>query len=350
MLGNQYPANNDYFEVATVFSLIWMIAMLLISRKQRRALERERKKTHEEEEQKKWMAERKAELEKVVAERTLELTQQKEELEKALVELKTTQAQLIQQEKLASLGELTAGIAHEIQNPLNFVNNFSDVSAELLEEFKTEVMHKLPVAEKKHADEILTSLTQNLEKITYHGKRADSIVKSMMQHTRSGTGQKEATDINALADEYLRLAYHGLRAKDKSFNAQLNCDFDNNIGQVKVVYQDISRVLLNLYNNAFYSVQKKKKELGNNFSPAVNVSTGLLGKMLEIRVRDNGYGIPQNVLERIFHPFFTTKPPGEGIGLGLSLSYDIIKSQGGEVKVETKEGEFAEFIIKLPVA
>jgi C4-dicarboxylate-specific signal transduction histidine kinase len=326
-----------------------MVAMLIVSRKQQKALQRERIKTHEEEEQKIKMAERKAELEKIVSERTAELTQQKEELEKALVELKTTQAQLIQQEKLASLGELTAGIAHEIQNPLNFVNNFSDVSAELLEELKAGVIQKLPASEKKHADEILSGLTQNLEKITHHGKRADSIVKSMMQHSRSGTSHAEPTDINALADEYLRLAYHGLRSKDKSFNARLHTEFDNKIGKVQVVPQDIIRVLLNLYNNAFYSIQKKKKELGNAFSPGVDVCTKLLGKMVELRVRDNGTGIPGDILEKIYQPFFTTKPAGQGIGLGLSLSYDIIKAHKGELKAETKEGEFAEFIINLPI-
>jgi C4-dicarboxylate-specific signal transduction histidine kinase len=350
LLGNRYKVVDNYLDVATLFSITWMVAMLIVSRKQQKALEKERQKTHEEEEQKIWMAERKAELEQTVAERTAELTQQKEELEKALVKLRTTQAQLIQQEKLASLGELTAGIAHEIQNPLNFVNNFSDVSAELLEELKVGVIQKLPASEKKHADEILSGLTQNLEKITHHGRRADSIVKSMMQHSRSGTSQVEPTDINALADEYLRLAYHGLRSKDKSFNARLNANFDDKMRKVQVVSQDISRVLLNLYNNAFYSVQKKKKELGNAFSPAVKVRTKLLDKMIEIRVGDNGTGIPQDLLEKIYQPFFTTKPPGDGIGLGLSLTYDIIKAHGGEIKVETKEGEYAEFIISLPVS
>ncbi len=348
LLGNRYKVIDNYLDAATVFSIIWMVAMLIVSRKQQKALQRERIKTHEEEEQKIMMAERKAELEKVVAERTWELTQQKEELEKTLVDLKITQAQLIQQEKLASLGELTAGIAHEIQNPLNFVNNFSDVSTELLEELKAGVIQKLSDSEKKHAEEILNGLTQNLEKITHHGKRADSIVKSMMQHSRSGTSQVEPTDINALADEYLRLAYHGLRSKDKSFNARLNTDFDDRIGKVQVVSQDISRVLLNLYNNAFYSVHKKQKEFGNIFSPVVNVSTKLLGNMVEIRVKDNGTGIPHDLLEKIYQPFFTTKPPGQGIGLGLSLSYDIIKAHKGELKVETKESEFAEFVIQLP--
>ncbi|MEO6453597.1 MAG: ATP-binding protein [Ginsengibacter sp.] len=349
LLGKGYKAIDNYFDVTILFSIIWMVAMFLVSRKQQKALEKERKKTLEEETQKIWMAERKAELENIVAARTGELMLQKEELEKALVELKTTQSQLIQQEKLASLGELTAGIAHEIQNPLNFVNNFSDVSAELLQELKTGVIEYLPEKEKKYADEIITGLTQNMEKITHHGKRADSIVKSMMQHSRSSSTQKEATDINALADEYLRLAYHGLRAKDKSFNARLHTDFDDKTGKVKIVSQDISRVLLNLYINAFYSMQKKKKELGNDFSPVIAVSTKLLNTILEIRVKDNGIGIPQEVLEKIYQPFFTTKPTGQGIGLGLSLSHDIIKAHGGQIKVNTKEGEGAEFIIELPV-
>jgi two-component system NtrC family sensor kinase len=349
LLGKNYSVIDAYVDVATAFSIIWLVAMLIISRKQRKALEIERQKTFEEEEQRKWTEERKAELEKVVAERTAELMLQKKELENALVELKTTQAQLVQQEKLASLGELTAGIAHEIQNPLNFVNNFSEVSAELLEELKTGVIQKLPDHEKTQANEILSGLTQNLEKITHHGKRADSIVKSMMQHSRSGTGQKEPVDINALADEYLRLAYHGLRSKDKTFNARLNTHFDEKIEKIKIVPADVSRVLLNLYNNAFYSIQKKKKELGNIFSPTIDVSTRLHEDIVEIRIKDNGIGIPEALLEKVYQPFFTTKPTGQGIGLGLSLSYDIIKAHGGQMKIETKEGEFAEVIIHVPI-
>jgi two-component system NtrC family sensor kinase len=274
------------------------------------------------------------------------LKQQKEKVESTLQELKLTQAQLVQSEKMASLGELTAGIAHEIQNPLNFVNNFSEVSNELLDEMKTE----LATGNQEHAIEIADDVKQNLEKTLHHGKRADAIVKGMLQHSRSSSGQKEMTDINALADEYLRLAYHGLRAKDKSFNAKFETDFDNSIGKINIIPQDIGRVLLNLFTNAFYSVTEKQKRHPENYSPVVSVSTKKINNNIQVSVKDNGMGIPKKVMEKIFQPFFTTKPTGEGTGLGLSLSYDIIvKGHGGELKAETKEGEFAEFIIQLPV-
>jgi signal transduction histidine kinase len=277
----------------------------------------------------------------------------KVQIEKAYNELRTTQAQLIQSEKMASLGELTAGIAHEIQNPLNFVNNFSDVNRELLEELKEE-------ADKGNIDEVKTianDVIDNSEKINHHGKRADAIVKGMLQHSRASTGKKEQADINALTDEYLRLSYHGMRAKDKSFNATLQTDFDESIGKINVVPQDIGRVMLNFFNNAFYAVMEKKKNLTglqdlsglNNYEPTVFVSTKKLDSKIEIRVRDNGIGIPQKVVDKIFQPFFTTKPTGQGTGLGLSLSYDIIKAHGGEIKVETKVDEFAEFIFSLPL-
>jgi len=281
------------------------------------------------------------------------LSQQKNELETTLATLKTTQTQLIQSEKMASLGELTAGIAHEIQNPLNFVNNFSEVNAELIDELKTE----LGQDNKQQAIEIANDIKENEEKIIFHGKRADAIVKSMLQHSRSSSIKKELTDINALADEYLRLAYHGMKAKDKSFNVDIKSDFDKTVEKVNVIQQDIGRVILNLITNAFYVVSEKKQQLGDNFEPKVIVSTkaikpppngGGLGAV-EISVRDNGNGIPQKVLDKIFQPFFTTKPAGQGTGLGLSLSYDIItKGHGGELKVKTKEGEGSEFIIQLP--
>jgi len=246
---------------------------------------------------------------------------------------------------MASLGELTAGIAHEIQNPLNFVNNFSDVNKELLEELKEEA-DKGNISEVKAiADDVIT----NEEKINHHGKRADAIVKGMLQHSRSSTGIKEPTEINALADEYLRLSYHGLRAKDNSFNATMKTDFDSSTGKINIVPQDIGRVLLNLYNNAFYAVNEKKKSAGAEYEPIVYVSTKKTGDKITIIVRDNGSGIPQKVLDKIFQPFFTTKPTGQGTGLGLSLSYDIIKAHGGEIKVETEDGERSEFIIQLPV-
>ena len=268
----------------------------------------------------------------------------KDKIEKAYGELKTTQAQLIQSEKMASLGELTAGIAHEIQNPLNFVNNFSEVNDELLKELKVE-------AEKGNLEEvkaIAKDIAFNSEKINYHGKRADSIVKAMLQHSRISSGQKEATDINALADEYLRLAYHGLRAKDKSFNAAMKTDFDESIGRINIIPQDIGRVILNLINNAFYAVDEKKKQNISGYEPTVSVSTKKTNGKVEIKVSDNGNGIPQKVLDKIFQPFFTTKPTGQGTGLGLSLSYDIVKAHGGEIKVETKEKEGTEFIVILP--
>ena len=271
-------------------------------------------------------------------------------LEDTLGNLRSTQSQLIQSEKMASLGELTAGIAHEIQNPLNFVNNFSEVNDELLNELTTE-------ADKGNLDEvkaIAKDIKFNSEKINHHGKRAEAIVKGMLQHSRSSSGQKEPTDINALADEYLRLAYHGLRAKDKSFNATTKTDFDSKIDKVNVMPQDIGRVILNLINNAFYAVDEKKKapqpsNEGVEYDPTVSVSTKKNNGKVEIKVSDNGNGIPQKVLDKIFQPFFTTKPTGQGTGLGLSLSYDIVKAHGGELKVETKEGEGTEFIILLPV-
>ena len=267
------------------------------------------------------------------------------QLQKALSDLKSTQTQLIQSEKMASLGELTAGIAHEIQNPLNFVNNFSEVSNELINEMVDEV-------EKGNAEEvkaIAKDVQQNLEKILHHGKRADAIVKGMLQHSRSSSATKEPTDINKLADEYLRLAYHGLRAKDKSFNATMKTDFDESIGNINIIPQDIGRVILNLITNAFYVVDEKKKSAIEKYEPTVSVSTKKSGDKVLISVKDNGNGIPQKVLDKIFQPFFTTKPTGQGTGLGLSLSYDIIKAHGGELKVETTEGAGAEFKIILPI-
>jgi signal transduction histidine kinase/ligand-binding sensor domain-containing protein len=310
-------------------------------------------------------------LEQKVTSRTAELNQ-------SLENLKATQSQLIQSEKMASLGELTAGIAHEIQNPLNFVNNFSEVNKEMLEELKAERLK--PNAERNDdlQNELINDVIANEEKINHHGKRADAIVKGMLQHSRSSSGQKEPTDINDLCDEYLRLAYHGLRAKDKSFNATMKTDFDNSIGNINIIPQDIGRVVLNLINNAFYACTERlalskaevsrsavdeKKTLrqaqGDSYEPTVTVSTKKVnarpddpvgrGKV-EIKVADNGNGIPQKILDKIFQPFFTTKPTGQGTGLGLSLSYDIVKAHGGEIKVETKENEGTEFIIHLPTS
>jgi two-component system, NtrC family, sensor kinase len=281
----------------------------------------------------------------------------KEEIEKAYSELKVTQQQLIQSEKMASLGELTAGIAHEIQNPLNFVNNFSEVNTELIIEMKQEI-------EKGNLEEVKSiaeSIQDNEQKINHHGKRADAIVKGMLQHSRSNTGLKEPTDINALTDEYVRLSYHGLRAKDKSFNAAIETNFDKKLatdaagaGKINIIPEDIGRVLLNLLNNAFYSVMEKKKNSAEPYQPTVSISTHLIdsspgSKAVEIKIGDNGLGIPEPVINKIFQPFFTTKPTGQGTGLGLSLSYDIVKAHGGEISVKNSAGHGAEFTIHLPI-
>src|SRR5665213_1909868 len=276
-------------------------------------------------------------------------------IEKTLGDLKQMQAQLIQSEKLASLGEHTAGIAHEIQNPLNFVNNFSDVNTELIDELNGERLKPKAERDEQLENEIINDIKENEQKINHHGKRADAIVKGMLQHSRQSSGQKEPTDINALADEYLRLSYHGLRAKDKTFNAMMKTDFDSSIGKVNFIPQDIGRVLLNLFNNAFYAVSEKQKAEGAKlnaetpYEPTISIATKKIDGNIFIHVQDNGNGIPQNMVDKIFQPFFTTKPTGEGTGLGLSLAYDIIKAHGGELKVETKEGEGTEFIIQLPV-
>ncbi len=246
---------------------------------------------------------------------------------------------------MASLGELTAGIAHEIQNPLNFINNFSELNKELIEEASLAKAG----GNQQEFNDLLATLKENQEKINQHGQRADAIVKGMLQHSRSNAGLKEPSNINALADEYLRLAYHGMRTKDKSFNATLQTNFDNAIGQVNIVPQDIGRVLLNLYNNAFYAIQEKKRLLNGDYDPTLLLSTMKEGSMVHISVKDNGPGISKNVVDKIFQPFFTTKPAGQGTGLGLSMSYDIVKAHGGEFTVETKEGEGAEFVVRIPI-
>ena len=285
------------------------------------------------------------------------LTAQKQQIEKTLQELKITQAQLVQSEKMASLGELTAGIAHEIQNPLNFVNNFSDLNTELIDEMRGAIKG----GEKELALQLAGDVQSNQDKISFHGKRADAIVKSMLQHARSSTGHTESTDINKLVDEYLRLAFHGMRAKDKAFNATLQTTYDPAAGSVRVIPQDLGRVLLNLVNNAFYAVHQKKQDAPDGYEPCVRIQTSRQKKPLtaggltevkdcvEIKVDDNGPGIPLEHIDKIFHPFFTTKPAGEGAGLGLSLSYDIIRTMGGEIRVSSKEGEGSVFSVILPV-
>ncbi len=358
---------DNYIESAQTLTFIWMAAILFSHNRQSKAAEKERIKREHEDELNKVIAVRKEELEGLVAERTAELLAQKEELEHTLADLRSTQSQLIQSEKMASLGELTAGIAHEIQNPLNFVNNFSELNTELMAELKQEI-------DKGNFEEvkaIASDIIDNEKKIMHHGKRADGIVKSMLNHSRSSSVEKEPTDINELADEYLRLTYHGIRAKDKSFNATIKTYFDESIGLINVIPQDIGRVILNLLTNAFFAVKEKKnnltyplvegepvKENKNDYEPTVSISTRVIGSALaaklggnrvEIRVSDNGNGIPHPILKKIFQPFFSTKPTGHGTGLGLSLSYDIItKGHGGELKVETKEGKGSTFIIRLP--
>jgi two-component system, NtrC family, sensor kinase len=358
MMSDFYNRWENYFDSAIMLSVIWLIAILFSQYRQNKAAEKERIKRQKEDEINRAIAIRKVELEGLVAERTAEITRQKEELEHTLQELRATQDQLIQSEKMASLGELTAGIAHEIQNPLNFVNNFSEVSSELLDEMKEELGN----GNMEEATAIAEDIKQNLEKIIHHGKRADSIVKGMLQHSRSNSGVKEPTDINALADEYLRLAYHGLRAKDKTFNANLETGFDESLEKIDVVPQEIGRVILNLLTNAFYAVTLKKKQLEKEtldkekqtdtkqYKPTVFIGTKKLNGKVEIKVSDNGNGIPHAAVDKIFQPFFTTKPSGKGTGLGLSMSYEIVtKAHGGKLTVENKEGEGVTFTIILPL-
>jgi signal transduction histidine kinase len=344
----------DYVEAAIAFGFIWMIAMLIIANKQNKALNKARQMMEEEEKMKRLAEEQRESLEILVQERTKEIMEQKEELQQAVVDLKAAQAQLIHVEKMASLGELTAGIAHEIQNPLNFVNNFSEVNLELATELKDEIEKTtLGDDDKTNLIAITNMIRQNQDKITYHGKRADGIVKGMLQHSRTSTGQKEAVDLNAMVDEYVRLSYHGLRAKDKTFNATIDQHLDPAIGQIKVIPQDMGRTLLNIFNNAFYAVHDKQGKAGAGYQPAIVVSTRLIDKgrkWVHIKVRDNGNGIPDEIRDKIFQPFFTTKPTGKGTGLGLSLSYDIVtKGHGGELKLDSKDGEFTEFTIILPL-
>jgi two-component system, NtrC family, sensor kinase len=320
-----------YFQLAILGAFMWIFGRAATFRKQQKEVE--------------MVTGKNTELEKMVADRTAELVRQKNELQQTVDTLQATQQQLIQAEKMASLGELTAGIAHEIQNPLNFVNNFSEVSAELIDELNEELTNGDP----DEAKAIASDIKQNLEKIKHHGQRADSIVKGMLQHSRSSTGQKEPTHINALADEYLRLAYHGLRAKDKTFNATLITEFSDDLSAINIAPQDIGRVLLNLYTNAFYATKQKAAAQGAGYQPTVTVSTRQQGTNIIIKVKDNGTGIPEAIKDKIMQPFFTTKPTGEGTGLGLSLSYDmVVKGHGGEIDIDTQEGEYTEFTISLP--
>jgi len=327
-----YDKYDNLFQFAIIAGFVWIFARWATTKKQREEFS--------------LMSQQNAQLDKLVAERTAELTKQKNELQETVALLQTTQQQLIQSEKLASLGELTAGIAHEIQNPLNFVNNFSEVSMEMMDEMGEE----LAKGDKEEAMAIAADIKQNLEKIIHHGKRADSIVKGMLQHSRASSSTKEATDINKLADEYFRLAYHGLRAKDKTFNAELITHFDEQLPAITIVPQDIGRVLLNLFNNAFYAVQKRQAIAGDGFKPTVELATAKKGNFIIITVKDNGTGIPDDIKDKIMQPFFTTKPTGEGTGLGLSLSYDIVvKAHGGTISIDSKPDDYTIFTIQIPI-
>lgn len=346
--GSFFSAYHEYFALAESFSALWLLGFGIYASIQNN---KERKQRQKEEAQLRQAEARKAELEHLVAERTTELLKQKEILEKALAELQAAQVQLVHAEKMASLGELTAGIAHEIQNPLNFVNNFSELSVELAQELLDEI--KKPELDKTLVQDLVADLTQNQQKINHHGKRAASIVTGMLQHARTSTGIKEPTDINAFADEYMRLSYHGLRAKDSTFNAKMVTDFDPAVGKVEVIPQDMGRVLLNVLNNAFYAVSQRAQSVGAHegrpYEPTVAISTQKTDSQIIIKIKDNGMGIPDDLKAKIFQPFFTTKPTGQGTGLGLSLAYDIVtKGHGGTMQLETKEGEGTTFVINLP--
>ncbi len=337
---------DDGFDTAQSFAFLWLLVFIGIARREKRNLLAQEAIRAEEARARAEAEARKAELELLVSERTATLRQQTAELEHALTDLRATQTQLIQAEKMASLGELTAGIAHEIQNPLNFVNNFAEVSRELLDELKA----AQAAGDPEEVTALAADLTQNLTKISEHGRRAAGIVRGMLEHSRASTGERTPTDLNALADEYLRLAYHGLRAKDKTFNATLDTAFAPALPALTVAGADVGRVLLNLFTNAFYAVKQRQLAGEAGYQPTVSVRTrALSGGGAEVRVRDNGTGIPESVKAKIFQPFFTTKPSGEGTGLGLSLSYDIIvKAHGGTLAVESVAGESTEFIITLP--
>jgi two-component system NtrC family sensor kinase len=329
--------------------LIWLGAFLLVARNQANNLKTEVQARLSAEQEQRILETQSQTLEYEVGQRTAALAHQTDELRATLAELQATQDQLIQSEKMASLGELTAGIAHEIQNPLNFVNNFADVSVELVAELAEE--RARPTRDRALEAELLTDLKQNLQRITQHGGRAAGIVRGMLEHSRASTGERQPTDVNALADEYLRLAYHGLRAKDKSFNADLKPDLAPGLPLVEAVPGDLGRVLLNLFTNAFYAVQKRQQTGEPGYAPTLQVVTRHIGDKVQIQVIDNGTGIPAELQEKIFQPFFTTKPTGEGTGLGLSLAHDIItQGHGGTLAVASQAGKGTTFTICLPVA
>jgi signal transduction histidine kinase len=335
-----YRENDGKIAVFSAAALIWLIAYFVGASKQRKALAAEETRRKE-------IESRNEQLEVLVKERTSEILNQKNELLKTLEQLKSTQDQLVRSEKLASLGELTAGIAHEIQNPLNFVNNFSEVSEELVVELLEEREKAIVERDTELENELLTDLKENLTKISRHGKRASSIVKSMLEHSRVSDGQKEPVDINLLADEYLRLAYHGLRAKNRTFNAKMETLFDPKMPEMKVITQDFGRVFLNIINNAFQSPNPTNATEG--YMKMVTVATYVYKKHIEVSIKDNGAGILEDIKDKIFQPFFTTKPTGKGTGLGLSLAYDIVKAHGGELTVISEVDEGTTFVISLPI-
>ncbi|TFZ69010.1 histidine kinase [Hymenobacter sp. UV11] len=340
-------SKSDVLNNAQGLALCWLGVLLLVARSQAKSLKAEAQVRQLAEQEQRAIESQNQTLEYEVTQRTADLARQTDALRTTLQELQETQDQLIQREKMASLGELTAGIAHEIQNPLNFVNNFAEVSAELVAELAEE--RARPTRDRALETELLADLRQNLGRIAQHGGRASGIVRGMLEHSRASTGERALTDINQLADEYLRLAYHGLRAKDKSFNATLQPDFAPALPPVEAVSGDVGRVLLNLLTNAFYAVQKRQQLGEPGYAPTVGVATRQIGEAVEIKVSDNGTGIPAELMSRIFQPFFTTKPSGEGTGLGLSLSHDIItKGHGGTLAVESCEGQGTTFRITLP--
>jgi signal transduction histidine kinase len=349
MLVRPFNKNFENGPVDNIEGLVflWLGVFLLVARSQAKAITAETEARQIAEQEQRAIETQSQTLEYEVSQRTAALTRQTDELRATLVELQATQGQLIQSEKMASLGELTAGIAHEIQNPLNFVNNFADVSVELVAELAEE--RASPTRDRTLEAELLADLKQNLERIAQHGGRAAGIVRGMLEHSRASTGERQPTDVNALADEYLRLAYHGLRAKDKSFNATLQPALAPGLPLVEAVPGDLGRVLLNLFTNAFYAVQKRQQTGEPGYAPTVRVRTALVGDRVEIRVRDNGTGMSPEVQARIFQPFFTTKPTGEGTGLGLSLSHDIVvQGHGGTLSVESQPGQGTAFTILLP--
>ena len=340
---NQFATGGNFQGLAS----LWLGVFLLIVRSQRKSLTTEQAQRQQSAQAQQAIESQNQSLEYEVHQRTADLARQTDALRTTLQELQATQDQLIQREKMASLGELTAGIAHEIQNPLNFVNNFADVSAELVAELEEE--RARPQRDAGLEAELLADLRQNLQRISQHGGRASGIVRGMLAHSRQGSGERQPVDVNALCDEYLRLAYHGLRAKDKTFNATLDTDFAPDLPKVAAVPGDLGRVLLNLLTNAFYAVQQRQRQGEPGYRPTVGVATKQAGQWVEICVRDNGTGMPAEVQAKIFQPFFTTKPSGEGTGLGLSLSYDIItQGHSGTLGVASQVGQGTTFTLQLP--